>query len=60
MSQEPESIIAFAIARSIKYHPDQAAQEMLKLIRENARLEGELFILKGNLLELAQGRKAAV
>ena len=49
---EPESIIAFVVERSIKLYPDQAAREMVRLIRENARLEGELFILKQNLLGL--------
>lgn len=51
---EPESIISFAIARGIKEHPDQAAAQMLELVRENARLEAELFFLRQNLLTLAR------
>jgi|WetSurMetagenome_2_1015567.scaffolds.fasta_scaffold623456_2 hypothetical protein len=54
MTGEPESIITFAIQRSIKHHPDQAAAEMLKLIRENARLEAELFFMREKVLGLAQ------
>ncbi len=58
MTGEPESIISFAIERSIKHHPDQAAAEMLKLIRANVRLEGELFILREKLLDLARPARA--
>jgi hypothetical protein len=49
-----ESIINFAVERAIRNHPDQTAREMVNLIRENARLEGELFCLREKLRELAQ------
>ncbi len=50
-----ESIISFAIAKSIREQPDQAARSMLALMRENARLEAELFCLRHKLLSLARG-----
>lgn len=53
---EPESIISFAIAHGIKSDPDQAAREMLKLVRANAQLEAELFFLREKLGELAGAR----
>jgi len=53
MNDQPESIISFAIARSIREQPDQAAAEMLKLIRANAELEAKLFWLREKLAELA-------
>jgi hypothetical protein len=53
MSQEPESIISFAIARSIREQPEQAAAEILKLIRVEASLQAELYFLREKLRELA-------
>lgn len=53
MSLGAESILTYAIERSIKHHPDQAAREMLTLMRDNARLEAELFFLRKKLLALA-------
>lgn len=53
MSQEPESIIDFAIARAIREQPEQAAAEMLKLIRAEVSLQAELFFLREKLRELA-------
>jgi hypothetical protein len=54
ISDEPESIISFAIARSIRERPELAAVEMLKLIRANASLEAELFFLREQLLQLVR------
>lgn len=51
---EPGSIITFAIERGIKERPEQAAAEILKLMRENARLEEELFLLRQHLSDLAR------
>lgn len=53
-SLQGESIISLCIENSVREHPDQAAAEMVKLIRENARLEGELFMLREKLRELAR------
>jgi len=54
---EPGSIISFAIERGIREEPGLAAAEMLKLIRENARLEAKLFLLREKLGELARGQR---
>ena len=51
---QPESIIALCVERAIKLHPDQAAREMVKLIRDNANLEAELSTLRQKLLDLAR------
>jgi hypothetical protein len=48
------SIISFAVERAIRLYPEQAAAEMLKLIRENAALEAELLGLREKLMELAR------
>jgi hypothetical protein len=53
LNPEPESIISFAIARAIREQPEQAAAEMLKLIRAQASLQAELFFLREKLRELA-------
>lgn len=50
-----DSIIAFAVANGIRNHPDQAADQMLHLMRENARLESELLALREKLAALARG-----
>lgn len=49
-----ESIIGFAIRRSIRENPEQAAAEMLGLMRSLARMEAELFGLRQALRKLAQ------
>jgi hypothetical protein len=44
--REPASIISFAIDRAIREQPEEAGRQMLALMRENARLEGEVARLQ--------------
>jgi hypothetical protein len=54
MTAEPRSLIAVVIERGIRENPGQAAVQMLQLMRDNARLEAELFCLRSNLKDLAR------
>lgn len=45
-TKEGDSILTFSIRRAIELHPDQAAREMVRLMRHNAELETKLYLLK--------------
>ena len=48
-----ESIIDQVVARGIREHPEQAAAEMVQLMRDNARLEAEVAMLQARVAQLA-------
>jgi hypothetical protein len=52
---ETNSIIGVAVARAVRETPDEAAALMVQFMRENARLEAELFCLRHKLLALGRG-----